>query len=84
VSVTIFGPPSADTGTDGGGPVVGLELVVAAAVVDVVDDDAVPAVVLVVDVGAGRFGVLLLHALSNGSAAIMTMETSRSRRTQRS
>jgi hypothetical protein len=67
VSVTIFGPPSADTGTDGA-TVVGLEL------------DAV----VVVDAGPGRFGVLLLQALSTGSAAIIAIEPSRSRRTQRS
>jgi hypothetical protein len=88
VSLTIFGPPSAETGTDGGGTVVGFEpVVVVAVVVDLVDRDGAPAVVVVadvVDVGPGRFAALLLHALSIASAAIIAIEPSRSRRTQRS
>jgi hypothetical protein len=84
VSVTIFGPPSADTGTDGGGAVVGLEVVVRG-VEDVVDElvDVVLAVVVDTPVG-GPPGLLLLHPLNTGSAAIIAIEPSRSRRTQRS
>jgi hypothetical protein len=85
VSVTIFGPPSAETGTDGCGTVVGLEVVVRA-VEAVVDDLVDVGFTVVVDtpVGGPPGLLLLLHALSTGSAAIIAIEATRRRRTQRS
>jgi hypothetical protein len=80
------GPPSAETGTEVGGAAVG-EIVVGAAVVDVVDvlgavDDVLGAVL---DEAAGRFGVLLLlQPVDKTSAEAIAIEASRGRRTQRS
>src|SRR5437763_699024 len=73
VSVTIFGPPSAETGTDGGGAVARVEVVVGR-VEAVVDElvDAVLTVVVDTPVG-GPPGLLLLHALSTGSATIIAI-----------
>jgi hypothetical protein len=76
------GPPSAETGTEVGGIVVG------AAVVDVVDDvlGAVDEVLgAVLDEAGGRFGGLLpLQPVNSASAAAIAIGASRGRRTQRS
>src|SRR4051812_36899411 len=77
-SATISGPSSAETGTEGG-PVVVVALgvvVVATAVV------VAPEVVEVSE--RGRPGALLLHAPNPATPAIVAIETTRGRRTQRS
>ena len=85
VSVTIFGPPRAETGTDGGAAVVRVEVVVRE--VEAVVDELVDACfTVVVDTPvAGPPGLLpVLHALSTGSATIIAIDPTRRRRTQRS
>jgi hypothetical protein len=83
VSVTTFGPPSAETGTDGGGTVVRVEVVVRE-VEDVVDELVDACFTVVVDTPDGGPPGLLLHALSTGSATIIAIDPTRGRRTQRS
>jgi len=82
VSVRMRGPLSAETGTDVGGTVVGARIVV------VVEDVEVVEVVADGDVDVEEVEALLdaplLHALSTTSIAIVVIEASRGRRTQRS
>ena len=84
VSVRMRGPPSADTevvvpGFEVGFTVGGAERVVATEVVEVVALD------VVVEERDGPFeSSLLLHAVGSTSAAVIAIEASRGRRTQRS
>jgi hypothetical protein len=83
VSDTIRAPPSAETvvvvgGTVFRGRLLGVDVVAAIAVVEVAFD-------VEVDAAAGRFGgLLLLHAVSSVTAAIIVTEATRGRRTPRS
>ena len=83
VSETMRGPASAETvlvvpGSDLGEVVVGADVEVATEVVDVALD-------VVVDARLGGFeSLLLLHAVSTTTAAIIVIEPSRGRRMQRS
>ena len=81
VNERMRGPPSAVTGTDVGGAVVGTRIVVVVEDVGVVD---VGAAVDGGDVAEGVEGLLdeLLHALRTMSRAMVAIGTSRRRRTQ--